>query len=531
MKKIKYGIIVFFAVSAISYSCNKDLNEIVYHDVTEETYIYNSAYEAIGIAYTPLRSLWSHQTYYMANETSSDELVMPANASGWDDGGIYRRMHLHTWNSENPQLINMWNTMYMGVINANNILEQLEADKIPIPKEATKEALIAEIRVVRAFYYWLIVDNFGDAALVTTSKKELPKKTPRNDIYNFVIDEISQSMPNLSEDNNKLMYGRFNKWAAKSLLANIYLNAEVYTGEAKWDDCLTQCNDIVTSGKYLLEDNYRDIFIPENQNSTEIIFSIPFDKNVGSGFYPEMYSWHGALKGKRNMQATPWGSGSAMGISQFIDTYDTDDSRLGDSWLRGPQYALDGVTPLTGSYDQAGKPLVFTKDLPDGLYTGESEGYRMNKFEVEIGALSNLSNDFPFFRYAEVLLMKAECLLRTGKADDAAQLVTQVRARAFKTHPEKAVVTGAQLSENSVYNYGYIENFKIVDPGDESPVKYGGMLDELGWEFAWEGHRRRDDIRFGVYTTKSWLSHKPNGADRATFMIPQAAINSNPNLK
>jgi hypothetical protein len=531
MKKIKFGIIIFLAVSAIGYSCNKDLNEIVYHDVTAESYKYNSAYEAIGAAYTPLRSLWSHQTYYMANETSSDELVMPANASGWDDGGIYRRMHLHTWNSENPQLINMWTSMYQGVINANNILDQFDADKVPIPKGVTKESLVAEVHVARAFYYWLIVDNFGDAALVTTTSNELPKKTLRKDIYQFVVDEISQSLPDLSEDNNQLMYGRFNKWAAKSLLANVYLNAEVYTGEAKWDDCLAQCDDIITAGKYSLEDDYRDIFMPENQNSTEIIFSIPFDKNVGSGFYPEMYSWHGALKGKRNMQATPWGSGSAMGISQFIDTYDADDSRLGDSWLRGPQYALDGVTPLTGSYDQAGKPLVFTKDLPDGLYTGESEGYRMNKFEVEIGALSNLSNDFPFFRYAEVLLMKAECLLHSGKADDAAQLVTKVRERAFKTHPEKAIVTGAQLSGNSVYNYGYIENFTIVDPGDKSPVKYGGMLDELGWEFAWEGHRRRDDIRFGVYTTKSWLSHKPNGEDRATFMIPQAAINSNPNLK
>ena len=83
------------------------------------------------------------------------------------------------------------------------------------------------------------------------------------------------------------------------------------------------------------------------------------------------------------MQVTPWGSGSAMGVSQFIDTYDPEDKRLGNSWMMGQQFAADGVTPLKGSYDLAGKNLVFTKDLPNGLFTGEAEGFRMNKFEVK----------------------------------------------------------------------------------------------------------------------------------------------------
>ncbi len=531
MKRIKNYIIYFSLAAACGYSCNKDLNETVYHDVTEETYTYTDAYQAIGILYANMRGLFSHVNYYMANETSSDELVMPANASGWDDGGIYKRMHLHTWNSENPQLNNMWNSLYPGVINANSLLEQLDAGKIPLPSGVTKEALSAEIRSARAFFYWLILDNFGDAALITSTSKELPTKASRKDIYDFVVTELTQSIPSLSEDKNQLMYGRFNKWAAKALLANIYLNAEVYTGEAKWNDCLTQCNDIIGSNKYQLEADYRSNFITDNQNSGEIIFSIPFDENQAGGQSPHMYSWHGALKDKVNMQATPWGSGSAMAVSQFIDTYDAQDSRLSDTWLYGPQYAADGVTPLKGSYDQAGKPLVFTKELPDGMYTGESEGYRMNKFEVKTGARGSLSNDFPFFRYAEILMVKAECLLRMGNAAEAATLVSNVRSRAFKAAPAKATVTAAQLTANSKYKYGYVENYKIVDAGDTSPIPFGGMLDELGWEFAWEGHRRRDDIRFGVYTKKSWLSHKPQGDDRKTFMMPQSAVNANPNLQ
>src|SRR5699024_5539400 len=118
---------------------------------------------------------------------------------------------------------------------------------------------------------------------------------------------------------------------------------------------------------------------------SEIIFAIPFDENVGGGFYPQMFSWHGALREKYNMLATPWGAGSAKGVTQFINTYDENDTRLEDTWLMGPQFASDG-SPLTGSYDQAGEPLVFTKELPNGLYTGEAEGYRMNKFKVKNGA-------------------------------------------------------------------------------------------------------------------------------------------------
>jgi hypothetical protein len=190
------------------------------------------------------------------------------------------------------------------------------------------------------------------------------------------------------------------------------------------------------------------------------------------------------------MQATPWGCGSAMGVSQFIDTYDPADERLADTWLMGPQFAVDG-TPVVRSYDLAGKPLNFTKDLPNGLYTSEFAGYRMNKFEVKIGARDQLSNDFPFFRYSQILLMKAQCALRTGDPNTAATLVSQVCARAFKNDPQKATLTASDLLLNSKYNYGYVDNFKVTDPGDASPVEYGRLLDELGHEFAWEAFRQK----------------------------------------
>ncbi|MDO6435441.1 RagB/SusD family nutrient uptake outer membrane protein [Flavitalea sp. BT771] len=529
MSTIKNICLVLLLASVTLPGCKGDLKEITYSDLSAQTYKYTDAYAAMGIAYANLRGLFSHSNWYMLQETSSDELVMPANSSGWEDAGIYKRIHLHTWNSENPQMINMWLQLYAGVTNCNRVLDQLDKDVIPPAAGTTKEGLIGEMKVLRAFYYWQICDNFGNAPLVNSTATELPSTAKRQEIYDFIVKDINDALPSLSENTDKLMYGRFNKWAAKALLANIYLNAEVYTGQAKWQECLAQCNDILGSPGYHLEGAYKDIFKTQNENSSEIIFAVPFDENQGQGFFVEMYSWHGAMKDKYNMQATPWGSGSAQGIPQFIDTYSSDDHRLGDTWLMGPQFKSDGVTPLKGSYDKNGQPLNFVNHLPDGLFTSETEGYRMNKFEVKTGALADLSNDFPFFRLAQVMMMKAECLLRTGHADDAAAIVTNVRNRAF-ADPAKATVTGAQLQGNSKYHYGYVENYNIVDPGDQSAVQFGGMLDELGYEFPWEAQRRRDDIRFGVFTKKSWLSHKPNGDYRTIFPIPQAALNSNPNL-
>jgi hypothetical protein len=529
MKKLKYTLLVFILVMTTISGCKNDLVEKPFSDLSAQTYTYKDPLSAMAITYARLRDLFSHTTYYALQETSSDEMVMPANASGWEDAGIYKSIHLHSWTSETTQMNQMWLTLYSGVINANRIIDLLNKGTIP-PGSSTTTALVSEMRAVRAFYYWLICDNYGNAPLVTTTSTDLPATSSRAEIYDFIVKELTESIPNLSEDNNVLMYGRMNKWGAKALLANVYLNAEVYTGTAKWEDCLTQCNDIIASGKYSLDGVYKNIFKTDNQNTPEMIFAVPFDENQGQGFFVEMYSWHGALKDKVNMQATPWGSGSMQGIPQFIDTYDAADNRLPDTWLIGPQFKADGVTPILGSYDKPGQQLNFVNRLPDGLFTGESEGYRMNKFEVKDGALSNLSNDFPFFRYAEVLMMKAECLVRTGSSAEAATVVTQVRARDF-TDPAKATVTGAQLEANSRYKYGFVQNYVITDPGDQAVVKYGGMLDELGYEFAWEAHRRRDDIRFGVFTTKSWLSHKPNGDYRKLFAIPQPALNSNPAVK
>lgn len=534
MKTIYKWLITVLSIVTIAgiVGCSNDLDEKVYSSVTEQSYDYSEKdfNPAIASSYKYFRDLISHTNYYMAQETSADAIVMPPNASGWDDGGIYRRVHYHTWNSEQRHVKDMWNSFYQGILICNNVINQIETGKIPAPSSDLKEAGIAEVRAVRALYYWLVCDNFGDAPLVSVPSSELPEKSTRKEIYDFIVDELSTVIPQLNEEQGGSMYGRINKWAAKTILANIYLNAQIYVGESHWNDCISQCDDIINSGKCHLSNAYRESFLQTGtESSREIIFTIPFDGNLAGGNSIHMFSWHGELKKRFETDATPWGSGSAMGVSQFIDTYQPNDTRLRDTWLIGPQFAADGITPILCTYDKQGSQLNFTKDIPDGNYTSETEGYRMYKFEIIKGEKGSSSTDFPLFRYSQVLMMKAECLLRTNQPG-AGSLVTEVRQRAFKEYPSNAIVTDDQLKENSAYQYGYVENYKIVDPGNTDPIQFGRMLDELGWEFAWESFRRRDLIRFDVYTKKSWLSHKPQGDYRTVFPIPESVITSNPKL-
>ncbi|WP_075559551.1 RagB/SusD family nutrient uptake outer membrane protein [Parabacteroides timonensis] len=521
------GIVFSILLIGSILSCN-DLKENVFSSVTEQSYNYSEQdfNSVIACVYPPMRNVFSHTGFWTAQEVSADAIVSPPTATGWYDGGQYMRFHYHNWNSEQSNVADIWNWMYRGALLANNAIEQIESGKIPTVSPEQKENGLMELRAVRAFYYWLICDNFGDAPLVTNISSELPEKSSRKEIYDFVVNELLEVTPKLSEEQGTDMYGRMTKWAAKALLANVYLNAEVYTGENRWKECITQCDDIINSGKCELSSNYKDSFKSSGvETSKEVIFAIPFDKTLAGGNDMHMRSWQSELKKKFDLEVTPWGSGTVMGVTQFIDTYDVDDSRIDDTWLRGQQYDIDG-NMLYGVYDEPGKPFIIGKDIPDGSYVKEFEGYRMNKFEVAPKTPTSSDTDFPFFRYAQILLMKAECLLRTNQPG-AGALVTQVRERAFKNTPSKAIVTDDQLRQNSVYKYGYVEKYIIVDPGNQDPIQFGRLYDELGWEFAWEAQRRRDMIRFGLFTKKSWLSHKPAGDYKTVFPIPETVLTSN----
>lgn len=521
IKKIYYPIVATLLVAAFVINACTNLDEDVYSEVLASNFqaTEDDIPAIIAPVYASFRSLMmGWQGYFDLQEESADAIITPARPNGWYDGGTYLRMHQHAWTSLQWQPTNTWQQAYQSITTANRVLSQIEDGEIPIAEG--REALEAELKAVRAFAYYLLLDNHGNVPIVTDFKDtSLPPQKDRADVYAFVETELLAAMPLLSED-PATTYGQMNKWGVKALLAKIYLNAEVYTGISQWDKCIEQCNDIIASGAYQLDENYAEVFDWDNQDAKGIIFAVPYDEIYGTGNLVHMKTLDPLSRYVYAMQAGPWGGNCA--VPQFIDTYDEADGRLADTWIMGPQYhAVTGE--LLIDYHEA---------VPGMAETASDDGYRIGKYAIKTGATGSLDNDYPMFRYADVLMMKAESLLRNGDAEAAAALVGQVRARAFRdTAPDKATVTGAELSQGSAYQYGYQqEDGSITDAEGGDDIPYGRMLDELGWEFAAEAHRRQDIIRFGVFATKSWFNHTPSDVRKTLFPIPEDELSKNPNL-
>lgn len=488
-----------------------------------------------GAAYVNWRILllqWNG--VYRAAETSADEQVIPARPNGWVDGGVYRRIHEHIWTTDDDISVNTWSRTYAGITNCNRVIYQIEQNLIPV-NENDKEALISEMKVLRASYYWVLCDFFGNVPIIDkfdVPDGYLPTQNTRKEVYNFIVQEITDNIGNLSSLNNTSTYGKFNQWAAYALLAKVYLNAEVYTGTPEWDKCIQACDAVIQSNAgYGLEDNQKSVFVTNNENSKEIIFALPFDSKYVTDWNAwdiHMQTLEPENQATYNLESTPWGGVCA--IPQFIDTFDPDDARLKDNYIQGQQYSSKGDILICTLGAMLGKPLAYTNTVPGVDQSEETDGFRLGKFEIAMGATNRLSNDFPLFRYADILLMKAESLLRTGHTDEAAALVSQVRVRDFLSNPSKATVSGSDLLKGSSYDYGLRNHITSTSEGGND-IQYGRFLDELGWEFCQEAHRRTDMIRFGVFTKKSWLSHSPNGDYRALFPVPIGEIQKNANLK
>jgi len=535
MKKHKFtykGIVLLFLIATVSCTKLEDTN---YNTIVADEFTPTSDDVAalISSAYVDWRNtllLWNG--IWRSQELTGDEVVIPARPNGWVDGGIYKRLHQHTWTPDHDAVEQGWSRTYNGITNCNKIIYQTESGYIPMDEEQ-KTAALAEVKVLRASYYYLLMDLYGNVPLDTdfdVPEGYLPEQKSRQEIYDFVVSEITENIDDLSDSPGQEMYGRFNKWAAYTLLAKVYLNAEVYTGTPQWEKCIEACQEVIDSGNFILEPDQKNVFITENQNSKEIIFALAIDQNYTTEwntFDIHMQTLQPANQATYDLEQSPWGGMAA--IPQFIDTFDPEDSRLTENFIYGQQYTSSGeiLNSTLGSY--AGEPLAFINEIPSVDRSEGIHGYRFGKFEIALGSSNILNNDFPVFRYADVLMMKAESLLRTGKSEEAATIVTEIRERAFKSNPEKAEVTGAELQEGTIYDYGLRNENNSTNEGGED-IPYGRFLDELGWEFNQEGRRRQDMIRFGVFTSKSWFSHNPNGSYRSLYPIPQSALNSNSNL-
>lgn len=531
-KKINQRTGFFFSMVILLCSCTK-LADKNYTQIVSDQFTPGASdlVSLIGPAYGAWRSVLGYDGssgFFRTQEVTGDEVVIPARPNGWVDDGSYRRLHEHKWTNTDGTAQN-WSTAFSGITNCNRLIFQIESGTLPVP--TGKDNVLAEIRALRASYYYVLVDLYGNVPIVTKFDVEpgfLAEQNTRQQVNDFIIAELTEVIPLLSDDATQLYYGRFNKWAAYSVLAKMYLNAEVYTGTAQWAKCIEACDAIIASNKYSLSATQRSIFIADNSNNKEIIFAVPYDPIYAPGFNLHMETLQPENQATYNLQSSAWGGIAA--VPQYIDTYDPEDLRLKENWIQGQQYTATGapINATLSAYN--GKPLVFINSIPGVDSSQEVHGLRLGKFEFALGSTTNLSNDVPLFRLSDIMMMKAECLLRTGKADEAAAIVTAVRARSFAGNPAKAAVTGVQLQAGSSYDYGRRDHLVTTHEGG-ADVQFGRFLDELGWEFNQEPHRRQDLLRWGIFTKKSWLSHQPNGAYRNLMPIPAGVLATNPKLK
>ncbi len=450
-------------------------------------------------AYNTLAFWGNHSVLYTLNEITSDELVITQKGGDWFEGGNSIQLHQHTFTRDHGFLNNTWTSLYNGIVTCNKQLYQYS--KINSPEV---DVYKSELRVLRAFYYYILLDCFRNVPLVVEyfpSSPGLPESNTAIQVFNFIESEINASIPNLSA---APVYGRFNKSAAKAVLAKLYINANVYIGQAKWAETISVCDDVINSGNYSLTPDYFTSFYTNNSNSPEIIFQIPYDELTLGGFNLSMMTLHYASQNTFNLRYQPWNGYAA--IEDFYNSFTSGDVRKG-SFLVGPQFAADGVTPVidpgfeTSSAvvpDPDGAPLNYTPAInqlsPNSL---RQAGARIHKWKYQLGGGGDLNNDFGVFRYADVLLMKAEGHLRMGNSTIALALVNQIRTRAGL----------ATLSSLTLTN----------------------LLAERGREFFAEGWRRQDLIRFGAFNNAWW--EKPASATfRNVFPIPQIQIQANPKL-
>lgn len=511
MKNIKVSLKIFLAAILIigtQQSCTK-LDETVYSDLTGDKFFENpeNLIFAFGGAYTNLYQLVGHKYGMVGMDAGTDMMVVPQRGGDWLDGGEWHRFHWQTWTPSEGYVSRWWTTIYNGINTCNLLIFQFNALEDP---ETTAPA-VSELRALRALYYYWLVDLYGNVPLVTEFPIPAgfkPETRPRKEVYDFVESELIDVMPDLPKQTGLPYFGRMTYYAAQMVLAKLYLNAEVYTGTAQWEKALNACDSVMTGGFSLTADFFAN-FVEDATSSPEYIFGLHFDQVEAPAFEIHLFSLHYSLASRFQFEDACW---NGISIQESIyNSFEEGDIRR-NGLLSGQQFFDDGTPVEDASYekfdptnptkpiDPDGAPLNLTPEInmlqPNCL---RQAGCRVAKFPFIAGSDRYTSNDFPIFRYADLLLMKAELIMRSGGATgDALNLVNEVRARA----------SAPALSE----------------------LTYEILLAERARELYAEGHRRSDMIRFGTYLEPRWEKPDVSPSHVTIWPVPESQILANENL-
>lgn len=559
MKKI-FAILTVVATMMLS-SCTAMLEEVNYGSPTTKDMMANQDNVAllVGQCYADVKWLHDHWGYWGVVTLTADEGLNPTRMpdKDWEDGGYWKNLNTHNWNEMGNAFKNIWNTTIQGAVLCNKLLKTLENSKSSMT-DVVYAQYVGELEVMRSYYYYMLFDCFGRIPYLEefVEKADDPLMEP-TDVWSHLVNCLEKNAPNLpqvkDETSRALYYGRATQGLAYALLARLYLNAESFgctpanikiendfttkiSSSADFYTNVVRCCDaIIDAQSYSIEPDFFTNFKIDNSSSKENIFVIVEN---GQASIDERSGGDGMMLNKLRialltlnynhqktykMQETPWNGFCAR--PSFIDRYAKTDVRgpgnegLGTNntkqwgWFLGPIY--DATGKLCTDKDERKSDAIIVKDIvnaegevdPTLSEVTDLAGARSIKYEIDkAGKYKYSENDFVLFRYADVLWMKEEAILRGGAGTSG------YNSDDFKTLRKRSFAYDA-------------DGLASYDAAYPKALTLDGILDERGREFAWENMRRRDLIRYGKFNDETYVDFVTAKDDyRKWFPIPFSVL-------
>lgn len=521
MNKLLKLLVLTLAVFMVN-ACT-DLEENLRGDITTDINLEGISVGGGGGGGGPLTGAFSelrntgtanHFGYYTIQELPSDEMLIAAKGGDWFDGGVLIEMHAHTYTPANGIINSAWGSSYGAINTCNELLAGGTLD----------DNQKAQITTLRAFFYWRLMDLYGNVKLITQPGSDAPQSN-RADVFAFVESEllsalgISEVAPGmdlsasaLGEDVNAY---RINRFAAMGILAKVYLNAEVYTGTARYGEAAMAAGYVIDSGVYSLcgagcsvpnlgrrpsvasdpenLEGFAAVFAPNNEGNPENIFTVEYDEATAGGMNFAMMSLHYSSQFTWNFDSQPW-NGYAT-LEEFYNSFDANDARRGASFIVGEQLDFGGSAVLDYATDDGDPVLNYTPAINEIVPNSLREaGARPGKFSYKLLGRADMDNDYPIVRLGDLYLIRAEGLARAaGDWSLALPDANVIRARA-------GVAAFGSLTADQ-------------------------FLAERGREMFQEASRRTDQIRFGTYND-SWWEKPVSDSHVNIFPIPTEQLNA-----
>lgn len=507
---------------------------------------------------------------WLLQELGTDEFIQPTRGSDWYDGAKYQKIHHHEYAEDMGFIDEGWKLSQMGTALAWDALEDLSTvnfEKLGFP-DGTREAMLSQLQGLVSYFYLRGLDMFGGMPLYTTTQSDIKPRSTDVRTFEFIDSLLTEALPNVpvKTELGAKETGSINAAAIATMKAQLYFNAPSYIRQEKWQECADICKDIIEGkyGKYDIDPDWTNVFGFNNDTSPEIIWCVPSEhaKLESDGMHWSRmvpYNFRNYLGGLEDSGSNngialtpgldPTGRPYTTKLGRIYSKFNDQDIRkqnyvyLGDGKYKGmfvvglqqnplnPEWVCMGSREYKGQiinevdqvayfsrvnnprYKDANGNFQYTSvnDLESNIGTAEeNSGIRLYKVSPRPNQTDKklmFNPDIPIIRLAEVYYMWAECKMRLGDKQGAADLINHVRKRYFEGGNDPDPVTVANLD------------------------KYR-MLDEWMMEFVGEGRRRTDLVRWDAYVTEDWWDHKAtNNKNLNRFPIHYSVLEANQKLE